>query len=518
MGYDLSKLSFLCLLTKGKELVWAGSCDFENRNIYDFRMVDTIDNKPSLAMILREVDNPYRTHSVIIYDNEYKSVHNITSLAHINGHEINIKDPSTALAIVRRPEWMDLSAFGEPESQLLIGTEGFVEFDITTGEKSWEWYSGDAISLDESFTFDPHDKKPNRDYIHVNSVDKNQHGDYLISGRHTDTIYLISGQDGHIIWRLGGKKNEFEKDFEFSGQHDARFISGNETHQVLSFLNNGARDDVINQPVSSGMYVELDTVTMKANILNRYTRPDGGSTNKRGNVQTLPNHNVLVSWSMNGYMSEFTHDGKLLMDASFASTRFSTYRAYKFPWWSRHPSYPPTLVSSCYGINGSDLSTVFHVSWNGATEVKSWKFYARTNSSGPDIEIGTIPKKSFETSYTAHGYMDMVSVKALGADNEVLGTSAIVRTDPPKDGPKGAELPQPDSPEALTHDVTPVEPVQGSQIELSAIGFLVSFVIGFLVSTAGYCALHFFYPTLRRHARRTYSVASTDQEAEKLMT
>jgi hypothetical protein len=472
-------------------------------------MVDTIGNPPSLVMLLREEDSPDMTHSVLIYDNNYDQTHYITELPHINGHEINIKSSSQALVMISRDDSMDMSSIGEPGKETTVSTGGFAEFDITTGKTSQEWHSN-AISLDESFTY------PNRDYIHTNSVDRNQHGDYLLSGRHTDAIYLISGKDGHIIWRLGGKKNDFKKDFEFAGQHDAKFVSVNDTHQVVSFLNNGARDDVVMQPVSSAMFVELNTVDMTATILNQYTRPDGGSTNKRGNVQTLPNNNLLVSWSMNGYMSEFTHDGKLLMDASFASDRFSTYRAYKFPWSSRSPSYPPTLVSSCYGVNGSTLSTVFYVSWNGATEVKSWKFYARASSSGPDIEIGTTSKNGFETSYTARGYMDRVSVKALDADSNILGTSEIVRTEPPEYWPEGAEMPEPDDPGALDLDVDEtIEQVQGYQFEF--------FAIGLLVSTAGYFFLYFCYPTVREYIRRTYSRAPTEDpegkepEAEELM-
>lgn len=47
------------------------------------------------------------------------------------------------------------------------------------------------------------------DYIHLNSVDRDpETGNYLVSGRHTHTLYLIS-PEGAIIWRLGGKKSDF---------------------------------------------------------------------------------------------------------------------------------------------------------------------------------------------------------------------------------------------------------------------------------------------------------------------
>lgn len=134
-------------------------------------------------------------------------------------------------------------------------------------------------------------------------------------------------------------------------------------------------------------------------------------------------------------MSEFAPDGKLLMDAKFALERFSTYRAYKYTWWSR-PSYPPALIASCHGVNGTELSTTFHVSWNGATEVKPWRFYARANETSSSEQIGTIHKRGFETTFTTLGYMDLISVEALDLNYQVLGQSVIVRTDPPEYWPK----------------------------------------------------------------------------------
>jgi len=51
---------------------------------------------------------------------------------------------------------------------------------------------------------------------HINAVDKDSHGDYLVSSRHTSTIFKIAGLSspsgttpGTIIWRLGGKKSSF---------------------------------------------------------------------------------------------------------------------------------------------------------------------------------------------------------------------------------------------------------------------------------------------------------------------
>lgn len=454
-------------------------------------MTNTTNDSPYLSFILqREYGQQDARSSAIVYDNSYEIQYQIPAPAiELDMHEFFPYDGNKALALVHRGQNVK---FANSNQQVWKITGGFIEFDISNGHVLHEWNSGDAITPEESFVDDV-------DFMHVNSIDKNDDGDYLLSVRHTDTVYLISGQDDRIIWRLGGKKNDFDMDFKFSRQHHAKFMSVNATHMVLSLFDNGADMISKNEVTSSAMYVELDLKAMKATLLKQYKRPDGQSSRRRGNMQTLPNDNVLACWSARGYMSEFSHDGKLLMEAKFASDRFSTYRAYKFPWSSR-PATPPTLMSSWYGVNGSQLSTVFYVSWNGATDVKYWRFYAQASSGGPRTALGTIPKTGFETSYTAPGYMDWVSAEALDADHEVMDTSPVTRSSAPDYWPEGAKKPQPDNPS--TFNMTQVDRVTSSPSTAGV--FAALFIAGILTSAAGFGVI-VFYRVIRDYARRTYS-------------
>ena len=86
---------------------------------------------------------------------------------------------------------------------------------------------------------------------HMNAVDKDENGDYLVSGSHVGTVYKVAGltnprhAPGTIIWRLGGKNNTFASSmspndgslgFNFSYQHDARWLSCNDQEEIISFL------------------------------------------------------------------------------------------------------------------------------------------------------------------------------------------------------------------------------------------------------------------------------------------
>lgn len=140
----------------------------------------------------------------------------------------------------------------------------------------------------------------------------------------------------------------------------------------------------------------------------------------------LDNGNTFVVWSEQGYLSEHTSDGKILLEARFTSSRFSTYRAYKSPFVGS-PSESPAIKSFRYGTGRSSL-TVSYVSWNGATEVAAWMFKGYNSGSGLFQEIGRVSKKGFETILTTPGSWSRVSAIALDANGEQLGESEITTT------------------------------------------------------------------------------------------
>src|SRR5439155_194991 len=67
-------------------------------------------------------------------------------------------------------------------------------------------------------------KWPPYDFFHINSIDQEPNGDFLVSARNTHALYEIDHRTGKIIWRLGGKKSDFRmgKGTVFNWQHDAQ--------------------------------------------------------------------------------------------------------------------------------------------------------------------------------------------------------------------------------------------------------------------------------------------------------
>jgi hypothetical protein len=197
---------------------------------------------------------------------------------------------------------------------------------------------------------------------------------------------------------------------------------------IISFFNNHSdgHDDTAN--VSAAMVVALDLTTMTARVVKSYLRPDSHLTKLRGNAQRLDNGNMFVCWSENTYISEFTNEGQLVMEAKMASHRFNTYRAYKFN-FTATPSEPIALKSFVYGVTPESSTTVIYTSWNGATEVASWNFYSSEN--GEPSLIGNAKRASFETTFMASGTAANIMVEALDINGRSLGKSAIVRSELP---------------------------------------------------------------------------------------
>lgn len=382
-------------------------------------------------------------------------------LGYFDIHEFNVlKNGETALVTNYLSQEITLEAFGRPTETTWLEYGGFSELDIKTAEVLYHWNSFVEIPLTESVHYSPYsavEGLPGWDYVHINSADKNDDGDYLISMRFTNAIYLISAKDGSIMWKLGGlggNTSDFTQDFSFSKQHDARFISSEGTRHVISLLNNASDEEFQSEKVSSALIVEIEAGTepKTARVLHRYERPDKDLTRLRGNAQLLPNKNMFSCWSKGGYISEHTEDGRLLMEAQFTSPRYSNYRAYKFEFTGR-PNTSPDLVASAYGTDEANIVTTIFVSWNGATDIAAWQFYAQASDFDAKVPIGQIKKTDFETMFIAQGFMDWISVEALDANGVVMGTSDVRRSDYPDWESVGysgySGLPRPNDPAKL---------------------------------------------------------------------
>src|ERR671912_694545 len=183
------------------------------------------------------------------------------------------------------------------------------------------------------------------DYFHINSIDVEPDNSLLVSARETSAVYKIDRNSGEIIWRLGGKKSDFQmgEGTRFDWQHDARRLPDG----TISIFDNGTTVIRNSLPeaieASRDIVLELDEQKMKATLVREYMHPDKLKADASGNAQLLNNGDVFVGWGRALAISEFSHDGKLLFDLRLQPDNRS-YRVFRFP-WNGHPSDQPTTVA-----------------------------------------------------------------------------------------------------------------------------------------------------------------------------
>jgi hypothetical protein len=369
------------------------------------------------------------------------------SLSPLDQHEFNVVDNGkSALIIVYQTKQADLSAEGINSGLGWITNCWFQEIALGTNKRLFEWSALDHVSPSFS-SIAPNSTESSGtgldptlpwDYFHINSVDKDDAGDYLISARHTSTIYKISGTNGTILWQLGGSNATssftLAHGLNFSYQHDARFRYQNATTTILTLFDNAA-DGFHKQSAlySSALLVAINHRTSTATLLQRYAPPKLFVSSSQGNMQILhpqrwKTSNVYVSWGENAYISEYMSNGTMVQQGHFATTGAMHYRSRKAN-FTIYPTDAPAMYA--YALNTSS-STQYYVSWNGATEVRGWRIYSSTGNYGSNPKIkklATVPKKGFETMYTAANYHKWSIVEALDAHGKgIRNSSRVVET------------------------------------------------------------------------------------------
>jgi hypothetical protein len=348
----------------------------------------------------------------VIADTSYRTIRRIQAKRGLRGdlHEFVITPRGTALYTTYLVTTADMSSVGG-ERNGTIQDAIFQEIDLASGRLLMEWHSLDHVLLEESYA----PLSADWDFFHINSVDVDDDGALLVSGRSMHTVYKVA-RDGEIVWRLGGKRSDFEMrpGSLFAWQHDARRQPGG----TISLFDNGADPAV--EPLSRALILDADERAMTASLVDQYTHA-GVLSGSQGSVQLLGNGNVFVGWGETPRVSEFTRSGELVFDALLGE-QYECYRAFRLPWRGR-PAQAPAIA-----LDDVHRERAVYASWNGATDVHSWRLLAGAHER--DLRPGlTARAVGFETSLPLDARTGpCLAVQALDAHGRTLGRSqAIVR-------------------------------------------------------------------------------------------
>jgi Arylsulfotransferase (ASST) len=342
----------------------------------------------------------------VIADAGYRTVRRVQAAAGLRGdlHEFVITPRDTVLLtsyVIRKADLRAVGGSREGTIQDAI----FQEVDLATGRLLLEWHSIDHVPLEESYA----PVEANWDFFHINSVDLDGDGNLLISSRSMQTIYKLD-RTGRILWRLGGKSNDFEigPGAKFAWQHHAR----RQPDGTLTVFDNGATPAV--EKRSRGLILNIDEQAMTATLLHQYTHPKilSGS---QGSVQLLQNGNVFVGWGEIPRVSEFHRSGHMVFDAELGA-KYESYRAFRLPWTGLPAEAPAIAATRDRG------ETTVYASWNGATEVHTWQLLAG-GPTGALEPVASTRSRGFESALRTESAGPRFAVQALDGGGAALGRS-----------------------------------------------------------------------------------------------
>ncbi len=395
--------------------------------------LQSFEGKPALAWWQGLITNTGATESGedIVVNQHYQTV---ARLKGVDGWKLTLHE----LQISGQDAWVtatkdiprNLSSYGGAYNGALIDS-AVQEYDLQTGKLLYNWDALQHIPLSDSEASLPTNGFP-WDAYHINSLQLVGGGNFLVSMRNTWAAYLVNIATGKIEWTLGGKKSSFSfgPGAAFQWQHDVRLQPGG----IVTMF-----DDHCCQLTGGGTYVEPSApsrglelklsdsapttapVARTAAKISQYGVGYGLASDYMGDLQPLENGNVMVGWGSSPYITELTHSGQPLLEGKLPGKNL-TYRATVEPWVGLPPWKPLGAARHTAG------TTTVYASWNGATQVLSWRVMAGANVSGLAV-AASAAKSGFETAIPVPQTYKIFEVQALNAGGKVIGASQPFTSD-----------------------------------------------------------------------------------------
>jgi hypothetical protein len=341
-------------------------------------------------------------------------------------HDLQILPNGDALLMAYDAETIDMSKVvkdGKTDAKVT----GLIIQELDPSKNViFEWRSWDHFAFTDSTS---NLTQQEVDLVHGNALALADDGNLLLSSRNQSEITKINLQTGAVMWRLGGKANQFKfiNGQPFAYQHDVRQLPNGD---ITVFDNQGTQQ---NPAPSHAIEYKIDVANKTATQMWEYTHTPPVFATFMGNTQRLADGNTFMDWgapsTADGYkwvtMTEVNPDNQTVFELTFDQP-YVSYRAFRFPWQGS----PDTLPDLAFKADASGITLGY--SWNGATDVAS---YNVLGGSSPQAlsQIETKDKTDFETqshlTNLAQGEC-YFQVAALDERGKELARSKVISTDP----------------------------------------------------------------------------------------
>jgi hypothetical protein len=198
---------------------------------------------------------------------------------------------------------MDLTAAGGIAEAHVTGTA--VQHIGADGTLLFHWSPFDHFAITDGAPADRTGASVN--WTHGNALDLDVDGNLIVSFRNLGEITKIDAASGAVIWRMGGRRNEFTfldtPSPAFSGQHGVR-VSAPGALIILDNLGTPGE--------SRAEGYTVDEAARTARLTHSYSSVPAVVTQIGGSVQSLPGGRTLVSFGTAGRVEEYDATGRVM--------------------------------------------------------------------------------------------------------------------------------------------------------------------------------------------------------------
>lgn len=298
-------------------------------------------------------------------------------------HDLQLLPNGHALLMIYDPEYVDMSQVAVGGASNAVVT-GLVLQELDSSKNVvFQWRSWDHFQITDTYE---DLTQPIVDYVHGNAIQPEPDGNILLSSRHLAEITKINRQTGEVLWRLGGKHNQFTfvndtTQPAFYYQHDVRRLNGD----ITVFDNRTG----LTPYYSEALEFNVDEAARTATLVWQYRHTPDLYALAMGNVELLPNGNRVIGWGTAGVVTELKPDNTTAFE-QYMPAPDSTYREFLYPWHAT-PAVAPTLVAN---VEPGVVALTY--SWNGATDVAYYQVYGGP-APHPTQIVATQPRAGFDT-------------------------------------------------------------------------------------------------------------------------
>lgn len=235
-------------------------------------------------------------------------------------HEIRVMPEGDYWVLCDRDIPTDLSARGGSSDGSVtwtvlqhVGAQGDLLFEFDTSEH----FTLDDVNPE---TIDGAD---NVNATHGNAIELDAEGNILLSFRSLNEVTKVDGSTGEVVWRLGGRANQFTIDDptrNFMRQHGLRLVE----QGIVQLLDNGTE-----APSRLVRYL-IDEQALTAKLVLEYAHASNAISLVGGSTQVLTGKGALVSVGRAGRVAEVDDTGAQTFELTGLENQY-IFRAFRIP-------------------------------------------------------------------------------------------------------------------------------------------------------------------------------------------